>query len=158
MKLDEPEDSYLAFVAAVRRRDPGPVVERALVELTPTIDTKLKLVEYSSTGSGSGHGSDSIRIQLSRPLEAPPSPAASVATPAPDEPAAVDDAYPEIELGPPTPTPPPAASPIAAPASEARAVETAVPVPHSGGAARWVLIGIGVALGLLAALLWLSHS
>jgi hypothetical protein len=50
MTLDEVEDSYFSFIPRTRQVQVDTVVEKALAEVTPTIDAKLMLIDYTTGG------------------------------------------------------------------------------------------------------------
>jgi anti-anti-sigma regulatory factor len=50
MTLDEVEESYFSFVPRTRPAANDAIVENALAELTPTIDEKLLLIDYTADG------------------------------------------------------------------------------------------------------------
>jgi len=71
MALDEVEESYFSFVPRTRPTATDSIVENALAELTPTIDEKLLLIDYTADG------------RTSRPTGSLPKAAATGSTPAP---------------------------------------------------------------------------
>lgn len=50
MALDEVEESYFSFIPRTRQVELDEVVEKALAEVTPTIDAKLMLIDYTTGG------------------------------------------------------------------------------------------------------------
>lgn len=50
MALDEVEESYFSFIPRTRQIQVDSVVEKALAEVTPTIDAKLMLIDYTTGG------------------------------------------------------------------------------------------------------------
>ncbi len=50
MTLDEVEESYFSFIPRTRQSQVDDVVEKALAEVTPTIDAKLMLIDYTTGG------------------------------------------------------------------------------------------------------------
>jgi hypothetical protein len=50
MTLDEVEESYFSFIPRTRQAQVDTVVEKALAEVTPTIDAKLMLIDYTTGG------------------------------------------------------------------------------------------------------------
>jgi len=61
MTLDEVEDSYFSFVPRTRPTSTDSIVEHALAELTPTIDEKLLLIDYTADGRAARPSSGGVR-------------------------------------------------------------------------------------------------
>lgn len=136
MALDEVEDSYFSFIPRTRQAQIDGVVEKALAEVTPTIDAKLMLIDYTTGGprrpSMSGEPTPDPKGGA-RPV-AGAAPTSTPSRPAPP---------------PPTPKRPPAPTPLPA----ARA-----PVLAAGGSSVppwfWPVLGLVAVASAGIAVLW----
>lgn len=106
MALDEVEESYFSFIPRTRQIQVDTVVERALADVTPTIDAKLMLIDYTTGGPRrpSMVAEGSPAPSPPRPPAAPRPSSGGMAPPAKSSPPPAPPRRPPASMHPPAPT------------------------------------------------------